>query len=210
MNKIENVVYRYHADDEPAVRYHAIPSGCAGGAEELNMARSSYRRELSALLNVDRHQLPSVVEHLEAVVDGMWVRTRVGAVHRDHGADRMFLQTLLAPDAAQAKLREHLDLATNRGLEPIVVIVEPTDSIGTVLDQMTPHDTVMLAYSDAEATVGWAVMYGPEADGRQHIPRAPSDIELRHMPVWEFAHRYGAAGGRCAVRMDARLLPLAS
>jgi hypothetical protein len=210
MKKIENVIYRYHPESQPAVRYHAIPSGCAGGADDLNAARSSYRNELSALLDVDRRQLPSVVEHLEAVVVGMWVRTRVGAVHRDHGADRMFLQTLLAPDAAQEKLREQLDLASSRGLEPVVVIVEPTDTIATVLDQMEPCDTVMLAYSDVEATVGWAFIYGPEADGRQHIPQAPSDIELRHMPVWEFAHRYGAASGRCAVRMDARLLTLAS
>jgi hypothetical protein len=210
MNNIQNVIYRYHPEDQPAVRYHAIPSGCTGGAEDMNAARSSYRRELSALWRVGRHQLPSVVEHLEAVVDGMWVRTRVGAVHRDHGADRMFLQTLLAPEAAQEKLREQLDLATNSGLEPVVVIVEPTDTIATVLDQMRPFDTVMLAYSDVEATVGWAVVYGPEVDGRQHIPQAPSDVELRHMSVWEFAHRYGAASGRCAVRMDARLLTLAS
>ena len=91
----------------------------------------------------------------------------------------------------------------------MVVIVEPKDTVATVLDQMQPCDTVMLAYSDVEATVGWAVIYGPEADGRQHIPQAPGD-RAATLPVWQFAHRYGAASGRCAVRMDARLLTRAS
>jgi hypothetical protein len=193
MNNVENVVYRYHPEDQPAVRYHAIPSGCAGGADDLNAARSSYRSGLTALLGVDRHELPPVIEHLEAVVDRMWVRTRIGAVHRDHHADRMFLQTLLAPGAAQEQLRANLALATDRGEEPVVVLVEPTDTVASVVDQMTPRDTVVVAFSDLEATAGWAVIYGPEAAGRQDIPRLPRGPELRDMPVWMFAHRYGAA-----------------
>ena len=103
MNNVENVVYRYNPDEHPAVRYHAIPSGCAGGANDLGAARSSYRSDLIGLLHVDRHDLPPVIEHLEAVVDGMWVRSKVGAVHRDRSADRMFLQTLLAPGSARKR-----------------------------------------------------------------------------------------------------------
>jgi hypothetical protein len=54
------------------------------------------------------------------------------------------------------------------------------------------------------------VIYGPKADGRQDIPRVSGDTELRDMPVWNFVHRYGAATGKHAVRMDAELLRLAS
>ena len=52
-----------------------------------------------------------MIEHVEAVVHGMWVRERIGAVHRDHYADRMFLQALLAPGAAQDKLRAQVERA---------------------------------------------------------------------------------------------------
>ena len=210
MNNVENVVYRYHPDEQPAVRYHAIPSGCAGGADDLGAARSSYRSDLIGLLHVDRHDLPPVIEHLEAVVDGMWVRSRVGAVHRDHSEDRMFLQTLLAEGSAQESLRAQVALATDRGLEPVVVLAESADTVGSVLDQMTFRDTIVIAYSDVESTVGWAAIYGPKAEVRQDIPRAPSGGELRDMPILRFAQRYGAAGGPFAVRMDNEVPPLAS
>jgi hypothetical protein len=210
MNTVENVVYRYQPENQPALRYHAIPSGCAGGAEDLGAARSAYRSDLTALFGVERHDLPRVVEHLEAVVEGMWVRTKVGAVHRDNAGDRMFLQTLLAPGRVQDDLRAQLELAAGRGMDPVVVIVEPADTVGSVLDQMTPHDTVLLAYSDIEATVGWAVVHGPEAAGHQDIPRVPSGAQLRDMSIGEFAHRFGAASGQHAVQVPADLLSLAS
>lgn len=197
MNNIENVVYRYSPEDQLAVRYHAIPSACTGSAEDLGAARSSYRSDLLELLQVDRQDLPPVVEHLEAVVDGTWVRTRVGAVHRDHCADRMFLQTLLASGSAQDAVRAEVALATERGLEPVVVIVEPSDTVGSVLDQMAPRDTFVVAYSDVEATVGWTVICGPEVEGRQDI-QAPPGTELHDMPVWNFVRRYGAASDRHA------------
>lgn len=209
MNNVENVVYRYNPDEHPAVRYHAIPSGCAGGANELGAARSSYRSDLIGLLHVDRHDLPPVIEHLEAVVDGMWVRSKVGAVHRDRSADRMFLQTLLAPGSAQETLRAQVALATDRGLEPVVVLTESVDTVGSVLAQMTPRDTVVIAYSDVESTVGWAAIHGAKAEVRQDIPRVPSGGELRDMPIWRFTQRYGAASGRYAMRMDNEVPPLA-
>jgi hypothetical protein len=210
MSNVENVVYRYQPDGQPAVSYRGIPSGRTGGGGDLTAARASYRSDLTRLLHVDRHQLPPVIEHLEAVVHGMWVRTRIGAVHRDHSADRMFLQTLLAPGQSQEQLRAALARDAERGLDPVVVIVEPEDTVASVLEQMTPRDTVVVAYSDAEMEVGWAVIYGPEADGRQDIPRAPGWTELCDMPVWQFARRYGAASEEHAVRVDAMASPLAS
>ena len=190
MNNIENVVYRYDPEHQPAVRYHAIPSACRGSGHDLRAARSSYRSDLMELLRVDRRGLPPVVEHLEAVVDGMWVRTRVGAVHRDHRADRMFLQTLLAPGSQQDALRAVVAGTAENGHEPVLVIVEPTDTIGSVYDQMTPHDSVVIAYSDVESTVGWTVIHGPKVSGHHDIPQAASDAELRAKPVRDFVHSY--------------------
>ena len=93
-------------------------------------ARASYRADLTGLLHVGKRELPPVIEHVETVVHGMWVREKVGAVHRDHAADRMFLQTLLADGQAQDELRAYLDRACGAGVEPVVVLTEPQDTVG--------------------------------------------------------------------------------
>ena len=120
------------------IRYHSIPPSCAGAANTLADARASYRADLTGLLHVGKRELPPVTEHVETVVHGMLVREKVGAVHRDHAADRMFLQTLLADGQAQDELRAYLDRACGAGVEPVVVLAEPQDTVGSVLDQMTP------------------------------------------------------------------------
>jgi hypothetical protein len=196
----ENVIYRYDPDGHPTVGYHAIPSLCAGGASTLGEARASYRGSLARLLNCTRQGLPSVVEHLEGAVAGMWVRTRIGAVHRDPVSDRMFLQILLSPGDAQDELRGALESATRRGAAPVVLIVEPDDTFGSVLDQMTPRDTFVVTFCGSDNTVGWIVAYGPEAEGREGISLARDDAELRATTVEALTRDVTAAGGR-AVRL---------
>jgi hypothetical protein len=178
----ENVVYSITPDDRPAIRFRAIPSDCSGVAATLGDARATYRAELINRLGVGRRDLPPVIEHVEAVVHGMWVREKIGAVHRDHYADRMFLQALLAPGAAQDRLRAHVENAAHCGTDPVVVLVEPDEPVAAVLDQMTPHDAVVVAYSDPDDVVGWAAMYGESVVG------APAAVPTRltpSMPVGE-------------------------
>ena len=67
-----------------------------------------------------------------------------------------------------------------------MVLTESVDTVGSVLAQMTPRDTVVIAYSDVESTVGWAAIHGAKAEFRQDIPRVPSGGELRDMPIWRF------------------------
>ena len=88
----EHVAYRYNADCGE-ITFHSFPHGCTGRATTLDDARKAFRASMIELLDISRHELPRRVEQLEAVVDGMWVRTKVGAVHRDPSSDKMFLQT---------------------------------------------------------------------------------------------------------------------
>jgi hypothetical protein len=161
----EHVMYRYDPDCMPSITYHSLPYACSGGANTLDEARKSYRSNMTWLLGVDRHELPPTVEHLESVVAGMWVRTKVGAVHRDPVSDRMFLQTLLSAGPAQDELRVHLDLASSPGASPVVVIVEPDDTLEAVLAQMTAADVLLVAHPDTQHRVGWVAIHGPDADG---------------------------------------------
>ena len=200
----ENVVYTYAPDSCPAIRYHSVPRSRAGAADTLDDARSAYRADLTELLHVERSALPHVIEHVEAEVQGMWVRERVGAVHRDHGADRMLLQAVLAPGVAQDDLRTYVKEAIAGGAEPVVLLVEPDEPVGTVLDQMTPQDAVVVAYCDPAAEVGWTAIYGPGAPGAQDMTRAPGDQALRHVPIDQLARTLGA---RQEVRVAAEVLP---
>jgi hypothetical protein len=158
-------MYRYDPDRMPSITYHSLPYTRTGGANTLDEARKSYRFNMIGLLGVDRHELPPVVEHLEAVVAGIWVRTKVGAVHRDPVSGRMFLQTLLSAGPAQDELRDHLDLASSRGATPVVVIVERDDTLKAVLAQMSAEDVLLVAHADTQHRAGWVALCGPDADG---------------------------------------------
>lgn len=173
MSARENVVYNYSPEFAPAIRYRAIPSSCTGAAETLAEARAAYRSDLSGLLRVGRCELPPVVEHVETKVLGILVREKVGAVHRDLVADRMLLQTLLADGQAQQELRAYLDSASGVGVEPVVVLADPQDTVDSVLEQMTGTDAVVVAHCDPARAVGWAAIYGPEVDAAVDAVDAP-------------------------------------
>ncbi|MFN8228908.1 MAG: hypothetical protein U0R18_19550 [Mycobacterium sp.] len=191
MSARENVVYNYSPEFTPAIRYRAIPSSCAGAAETLAEARAAYRSDLSGLLRVGRRDLPPVVEHVETKVHGILVREKVGAVHRDVSSDRMLLQTLLAEGQAQQELRAYLDRACDAGVEPVVVLADPQDTVDTVLEQMTATDAVVVAYCDPTRAVGWTAIYGPGVDSAVDAVDAPGDQDpqLGALPVDALAGR---------------------
>jgi hypothetical protein len=187
----DHVIFRYDPDHQPQLAFRAVPSGCAGGANTLAEARASYRMCLSARLHVDRRALPAVVEHIEGLVSGMWVRTRVGAVHRDKSSDRMLLQILLAE---QSGLRDEVTRLTDTAAEPIVVLAEPDHAIETLLDQMSGRDALVVAHSDGNGSVGWAVLFGTESSGSRGVPSAVDDEGFRTTPVATFTQTCSGVG----------------
>ncbi|MDF2826259.1 MAG: hypothetical protein K0R68_3667 [Mycobacterium sp.] len=207
MSTNENVVFRTQPDDQPAITYRSVPSHCAGTADTLAEARTSYRAELTHLLDVDRHELPPVVEHVEAKVAGIWVRSKVGAVHRDRLTDRMFLQRVLASGQMQDEVRAYLDSVTGYGTEPVVVLAEPEDPVGSVLDQMTPDDALVVTYPDERDGLGWAAIHGPHAAGFDELPVARVD---RDLPIESFAATCVSEHRLRAVRVAPFGLPRAS
>ena len=211
MTTNENVVFRTHPEERPAISYRSVQSHCAGVADTLAEARASYRNELTNLLNVDRRALPPVVEHVEARVAGIWVRSKVGAVHRDRLSDRMFLQRLLGPGHLQDEVRAYLDSVSGHGVEPVVVLTEPDDPVSSVLDQMAPDDAVVVTYPDERDGLGWAAIHGPEAAaGFAELPVAQFDIGLRELPIGSFVQTCIDAHRVRAVRVDPIVLKQAS
>jgi hypothetical protein len=210
MSVTENVVYRTAPEGEPVISYRSMPAHCAGTAETLAQARASYRAELTQLLDVDRYDLPPVVEHVEAKVAGIWVRSKVGAVHRDRLTDRMFLQRLLTPGDLQDQVRDYLGTAAGHGVEAVVVLAEPEDPVATVLDQMAPGDAVVVTYPNERDGLGWAAIHGPESAVPEELPVARLDVGLRECPIEEFADSCVAEHHRRAVRLGVTDLARAS
>jgi hypothetical protein len=188
--EVEHVAYRYDADFNE-ITFHSFPHGCTGYANTLADARKAVRASMIELLDISRYELPRVVEHLEAVVDGMWVRTKVGAVHRDPSSDKMFLQTLLAEGTAQHALRRHLQGAANRGATPVVVIVEPGETLGSVLDQMSADDVLVVAHADPHKAVRWVALYGPCAIGADEARQIADQEQLRTTTIEVFTRSCG-------------------
>ena len=197
-----HVLFRYDPRNVPAITFYSLPHPCAGGAQTLDGARKMCRSMMSGLLGVTRHELPPVVEHLEAGVADMWVRTEMGAVHRDPLSDRMLLQTLLSTGPAQDAIRADLQrAATDQGSAPVIIILEPYDAVGTVLDQMRGADTVLVVHCDMRNVLGWVTIYGPNAKGAEDIAGVPTDIDVRTRPI-TFLTDTCLTGNRRAVRLQ--------
>ncbi len=194
----DHVIFRYDPDHQPEITFRAVPSGCTGGANTMAEARASYRACLSARLHVDRRALPAAVEHLEGLVCGMWVRTKVGAVHRDQSSDRMLLQTLLSPGDAQRALRDDVAGLTDKGAQPIVVLAEPDQPVESLVDQMAPRDTLVVAHSDGQGGVAWTTLHGPESVDAEAVRQVLDDAAAEATPVASLTR--SGAGVRLVVR----------
>lgn len=171
----DHVIFRYDPENQPEITFRAVPSGCSGGANTMAEARASYRTCLSARLHVDRRALPSVVEHIEGLVAGMWVRTKVGAVHRDPASDRMLLQTLLSAGEAQQALRREVGRLSDREPQPVVVLAEPDQAVAFLIDQMAPRDTLVVAHCDGRGSVAWTTLYGSQSLDAESVPTVIED-----------------------------------
>jgi hypothetical protein len=202
----EHVLFRYEPRSVPSITFDSLPHGCTGGAATLDAARKMYRSAMSGMLGVSRRGLPPVVEHLEAVVADMWVRSEVGAVHRDPLGDRMFLQTLLSKGPAQDAMQGDLRRATtNQAATPVVVITEPYDAVGTVLDQIRAADTVLVVHCDRRNVIRWVTIYGPNAEGPDDIERISTEGELRTRPITFLTDACVTGNGR-VLRLNERHL----
>jgi len=202
---VEQVVYRYDGDRVPAITYRSLPHGSTGGADTLDEARKIYRSGMTRLLGVSRAELPHRVEHVEALVGGMWVRDRVGAVHRDALDDRMFLQRLLSAGPAQDTMRAYVRDIEHRGANPVIVLAEPGDTVGSVLDQMRASDVLVVVHPDRRKLLGWVAVYGANAVGAGVAVQMPDGPDVGTMSIASFTLSY-AQGGLRAVRIAAQHL----
>jgi hypothetical protein len=189
----EHVVFRYDRNRSPSISYHSMPHGCTGAANTLLAARQHYRSTVTRLLGVSRDQLPPMDEYMEAAVAGMWVRDKIGAVHRDPFKDRMFLNALLSAGHTQDAVRTFVEELTCRGANPVVALAEPDDTVGSVLDQMRSEDTLVVAFPEPADRIGWFAICGSRAAPAHDAVPLIAGTKLRAMPISSLTCGSGAA-----------------
>jgi hypothetical protein len=189
----EHVVFRYDRNRSPSISYHSMPHGCTGAAHTLLQARQHYRSTMTRLLGVSRDELPPMDEYMEAAVAGMWVRDKIGAVHRDPFMDRMFLDALMSAGPVQDAVRTYVEERTCRGANPVVALAEPDDTVGCVLDQMRPDDTLVVAFPEPADGIGWIAICGSRAARAPDAVPLIAGTKLRAMPISLLTRRSGTA-----------------
>jgi hypothetical protein len=189
----EHVVFRYERNRSPSISYHSMPHGCTGAANTLLQARQHYRSTMTGLLGVSRDELPPMDEYMEAAVAGMWVRDKIGAVHRDPFTDRMFLDALLSAGPVQDAVRTYLEQLTCQGANPVVTLAEPDDTVGSVLDQMRPEDTLVVAFPEPADGIGWFAICGSRAAQAHEAVPLIAGTKFRAMPISLLTHGIGTA-----------------
>jgi hypothetical protein len=102
----------------------------------------------------------------------------------------MFLRTLLSEGPAQDALRARLARATSLGFSPVVVIVEPYETVSAVLDQARAEDTLFVVHSDTENILRWIAIHSPDAGGSARAPLLMDHAGLRTMPVRVLTQMY--------------------
>jgi hypothetical protein len=102
----------------------------------------------------------------------------------------MFLLTLLSEGSAQDALRGRLTRATTLGFNPVVVIVEPDETVSAVLDQTRADDTLFVVHSDTENILRWIAIHGPDAAGSSRAPLLMDHAGLRTMPIRVLTQAY--------------------
>jgi hypothetical protein len=121
------------------------------------------------------------------------VRDKIGAVHRDPFTDRMFLDALLSAGPIQDAVRTYLEELTRRGANPVVALAEPDDTVGSVLDQMRPEDTLVVAFPEPADGIGWFAIYGSRAARAHDAVPLIAGTKLRAMPISSLPRSCGAA-----------------
>jgi hypothetical protein len=134
------------------------------------------------VFGVSEDELPTVAQHLETCVAGVWIRTGLGVEHNDLIYGRMFIAILLE-DRAMDGFRAFLQSATTASGAPSVVIVEPNDTLGLIIDQMTVQDALWIVLPQNHQTLGWLAIYRPEAQRAEMILHVVDGVKSRYLPI---------------------------
>lgn len=197
------VVYRLCLDGGPKWQYYSMPESVLGGADALADAKRDYRDALAFALDVERDALPRIREHTERpIVPGVYIRTALD----EHQADRAEAFDVLVPGFTSEHTAEveKLFAHTAASGDVVAVVCEPSDDVGFLLDQITPHDVVWLVLN-GPGLVAWRAIGGPlAANPTEVVASTLADLGVgQSTPILEFMSAMGLNHQHYAVAISA-------
>ena len=139
----QTVIYRFDAAYDPEWQFHSMPESIVGGGGTFDEARSEYLAALGFSLETDA--LPAVDEYVETEVDGFGIWLRLPVDHPDAEGVREQVSRQLA---AHPENRDWFFANTTAGGDPVIVTASADAPLGSILEQMTAGDTLILAMLD--------------------------------------------------------------
>ena len=137
------VVLRFCKGIRPAWQFYSMPESIVGGGARIEEARVRYREGLAFSLGVDQSDLPPIKEYVERETSpgsAVWIRIDDSS----RNAKEVFRGIARNFEAMPEGHREWIKDTRAASGDTVVIPVQPRDSLRTVLEQITPYDSVVL------------------------------------------------------------------
>jgi hypothetical protein len=181
----QTVIYRLDKAHKPIWQFHSMPESIVGGGRSLEDARAQYRGALS--FSLDGGPLPDIHEFIERDTKRrIWVRTALESPVADNAYRMVARQLSTYPDEDL----EWLSRYPSAGGDPVVVSCGPTDSLGSIFDQITPFDFLIAVMGhgsgDRVTSLVWLVIQGAATVKKGDRPSSLDEFRLtRDSPMSE-------------------------
>lgn len=157
----QTVIYRLNTAHDPAWQFYSMPESIVGGGDTLEAARTEFREALQ--FSLDAAALPKIREYIEKEVGnlGIWLRLPAAQPDFDDVLDAVGQQIAGYPE-------DHGWFFDNRtaGGDPVIVTAAPDAPLRSILDQMSPHDRLVLAmhrHTPGKTQNVFLALAGPDA-----------------------------------------------
>lgn len=166
---VQTVVYRFTPAHDPAWQFYSMPESIVGGGKTLKEARAEYQDALRFSLDV--RTLPNVREYIEREIGnlGIWMRLPIDHPNFDGVVQEMHRQIEAHPDG-----RPWFFENSAAGGDPVIVTAAAESPLSSILDQMTIHDSLILAmlYRPTPEKVQnvWLALTGAENEAGNVVP----------------------------------------
>ena len=166
---VQSVVYRLDPAQDPAWQFYSMPESIVGGGRNLDDARAEYQDALRFSLETD--DVPEVHEYVEREIGdlGIWLRLPLSHPNFDGVLKRIRRQIVGFP--------ENLDWFFENptaGGDPVVIPASLKWPLSSILSQMTPYDSLILAMlrqpPGERKQNAWLALSGFESETRSEEP----------------------------------------
>lgn len=174
---VQTVIYRLNRAYDPAWQFYSMPESVVGGGKTLDDARSEYRDALAFSLDTDA--LPEVREYIEGEIGdlGIWLRLPIDHPNVDGVFEQVGRQIVAYPED-----RGFFFANPTAGGDPVVVTTSADAPLSSILDQMSVHDSLILAMvrtTREKKQTMWLALTGGEVEpGGEEPPTSFASMGL--------------------------------